>query len=190
MYPKHISSKRRINCWIRVTTLLHFGNNRSSGVITMHSSKKFLSHLTLDPLITQLKKRHVNNVHYLRFFESGRLKWLTSFAHALGGPTKARDMISARGVGLILKWIDVRYRRPVRFPDTVCLPPPPPMLPTATSFHVIASYSTQALSRLPQHLRRSLRALTYRIQRSCSSLLFRSTRYSRRLQFHSRLVRL
>lgn len=56
MYPKHISSKRRINCWSKVTTLLHFGNSRSSGVITMHSSK-FLSHLTLDPLITQLKKK-------------------------------------------------------------------------------------------------------------------------------------
>lgn len=168
-------------------TLLRFGSSRSSGGIMMHSSESLLT-LTLSyKTLSGLIQRHVNNVHYVRFFESGRLKWLTSFAHALGGPSKARDMISARGVGLILKWIDVRYRRPVRFPDTVR--PSLSLLASLTSYlpHFIASHSTQAHSCLPQCL---LCALTYRIPRSSNSLLVCPTRYSCRLQFNSRLVRL
>lgn len=44
---------------------------------------------------------------------------MVSLANELGGPQKAQDMLQAKGVGLILKYIDVKYKRPVRFPDTV-----------------------------------------------------------------------
>ena len=150
MYLKHKFLKQGISYWNWVMTLLRFGSSRLSGGTMMHFSE-FPSVSLPYKTVSNKTQRHVNNVHYVRFFESGRLKWcavtlaiwwrlafytsscsrLTSLAHALGGPTKVRDIISARGVGLILKWIDVRYRRPVRFPDTVR---PSPFFAFPTSF--------------------------------------------------------
>ncbi|KAF5379518.1 hypothetical protein D9615_006504 [Tricholomella constricta] len=63
--------------------------------------------------------QHVNNVRYIRFFESSRIKWMMSLGHELGGPSKAEAMIKGQGVSLILKSIDVRFRRPVTYPDTL-----------------------------------------------------------------------
>ncbi|KZP04890.1 hypothetical protein FIBSPDRAFT_940765 [Athelia psychrophila] len=65
--------------------------------------------------------QHVNNVHYVRFFESGRMQWLVSVAHEIGGARAVEDMLRARGVGVILKSISVRYRRPVTYPDTLLI---------------------------------------------------------------------
>jgi len=65
--------------------------------------------------------QHVNNVRYVRFFESSRIKWMTSFGEELGGPQKAIDMIKGRGVSLILKSIAVQFRRPVTYPDTLLI---------------------------------------------------------------------
>ncbi|KAG5337595.1 hypothetical protein C0989_009223 [Termitomyces sp. Mn162] len=48
-----------------------------------------------------------------------RMKWVLSIGHELGGQTKAEAMIKGQGVSLILKSIEVRFRRPVTFPDTV-----------------------------------------------------------------------
>jgi acyl-CoA thioesterase FadM len=39
----------------------------------------------------------------------------------IGGPDKANALIKAQGVSLILKSIAVKFRRPVTYPDTVCL---------------------------------------------------------------------
>ena len=39
--------------------------------------------------------------------------------HQLGGPSAADSLIRGEGVSLILKSIDVRFRRPVTYPDTV-----------------------------------------------------------------------
>ncbi|KAG5721317.1 hypothetical protein E4T56_gene10008 [Termitomyces sp. T112] len=65
--------------------------------------------------------QHVNNVRYMRFFESSRMKWVLSIGHELGGQTKAEAMIKGQGVSLILKSIEVRFRRPVTFPDTLLI---------------------------------------------------------------------
>ncbi|KLO13283.1 Thioesterase/thiol ester dehydrase-isomerase [Schizopora paradoxa] len=65
--------------------------------------------------------QHVNNVRYVRYLESGRIVWMYHLALELGGPILAKDMISGRGVSLILKDISVRYRRPVTFPDTLLI---------------------------------------------------------------------
>lgn len=46
--------------------------------------------------------------------------WINAVGNTLGGPEKANDMLSAKGVSFILKSIEVKFRRPVRFPDTVC----------------------------------------------------------------------
>ena len=49
------------------------------------------------------------------------MKWILSLAHELGGPQKAADMIAGKGISLILNQIDLRFRRPVTYPDTVRL---------------------------------------------------------------------
>lgn len=40
----------------------------------------------------------------------------------IGGPQKAKDMMSGKGVSLILKSVSLNYKRPVTYPDTVRLP--------------------------------------------------------------------
>ncbi|KAG6832777.1 hypothetical protein H0H87_000430 [Tephrocybe sp. NHM501043] len=44
-----------------------------------------------------------------------------SFGRELGGESRAEAMIKGKGVSLILKSIDVRFRRPVTFPDTLLI---------------------------------------------------------------------
>ena len=63
--------------------------------------------------------RHVNNVRYVRFFETARIHWMQAFGHEIGGPEKADAMIKGQGVSLILKSISLNYKHPVVFPDTL-----------------------------------------------------------------------
>ncbi|KAK7038713.1 hypothetical protein VNI00_010597 [Paramarasmius palmivorus] len=65
--------------------------------------------------------QHVNNVHYVRFFESSRINWMTRLGQRLGGPAKAQALIKGQGVSLILKSIEVKFRRPVTYPDTLLI---------------------------------------------------------------------
>ena len=44
---------------------------------------------------------------------------MQSIGEELGGPEKAKAMISAKGISMILKNISISYQRPVVFPDTV-----------------------------------------------------------------------
>lgn len=44
---------------------------------------------------------------------------MMSLGNELGGPSKAEAMIKGMGVSLILKSIDVQFRKPVTYPDTV-----------------------------------------------------------------------
>ena len=57
--------------------------------------------------------QHVNNVHYVRFFESSRMAWVENVADRLGDEKRKMDLIRGRGVGVILAGINVTYRRPV-----------------------------------------------------------------------------
>ncbi|KAG6902346.1 hypothetical protein C0995_001143 [Termitomyces sp. Mi166 len=50
-----------------------------------------------------------------------RMKWVLSIGNELGGQAKADAMIKGQGVSLILKSIEVRFRRPVTFPDTLLI---------------------------------------------------------------------
>ncbi|KAJ7582271.1 Thioesterase/thiol ester dehydrase-isomerase [Mycena floridula] len=63
--------------------------------------------------------QHVNNVRYVRFFESSRIGWMRQLGQHLGGPSQADNMVRGKGISLILKSIAVRFRRPVLFPDTL-----------------------------------------------------------------------
>ncbi|KAF8517940.1 Thioesterase/thiol ester dehydrase-isomerase [Hysterangium stoloniferum] len=65
--------------------------------------------------------RHVNNVRYVRFVESSRIQWLTRLGEEVGGPAAAADLISGRGVGIILKSVKVDFKRPVTYPDTLLI---------------------------------------------------------------------
>lgn len=47
---------------------------------------------------------------------------MVSVGNEIGGPAKAEAMLKAKGVGFILKYIDVKFKRPVTFPDTVRQP--------------------------------------------------------------------
>lgn len=47
---------------------------------------------------------------------------MMALGREIGGPQKAKDMMSGKGVSLILKSVSLNYKRPVTYPDTVRLP--------------------------------------------------------------------
>lgn len=47
---------------------------------------------------------------------------MVSLANEIGGPTRAEAMLRGKGTSLILKSIEIKYRRPVTYPDTVRSP--------------------------------------------------------------------
>ncbi|KAH9951104.1 Thioesterase/thiol ester dehydrase-isomerase [Amylocystis lapponica] len=63
--------------------------------------------------------QHVNNVRYVRFFESSRIEWMVALGRALGGSARAEAMLGGREVSLILKSLSIDYKRPVVYPDTL-----------------------------------------------------------------------
>lgn len=103
--------------------------------------------------LTSFTFRHVNNVRYrkcfgtissvvegltasaVRFFESGRIKWMMSLGEELGGPEKAEAMIKGKGVSLILKSVSLNYIRPVTYPDTLLIAHKPHFGPITHASH-------------------------------------------------------
>ncbi|HDZ34695.1 MAG TPA: acyl-CoA thioesterase [Pseudoalteromonas sp.] len=55
--------------------------------------------------------QHVNNVVYLRYFEIARIDFLNKI--------NLFDTISPNGVGPVISENNIRYKRPVTFPDTL-----------------------------------------------------------------------
>ncbi|WFD25505.1 hypothetical protein MNAN1_000465 [Malassezia nana] len=64
--------------------------------------------------------RHVNNVYYLRWFESARMRWITRMARTLD-PKLREGLLKGNGIGTIVASTLCRYRRPVTYPDTVLI---------------------------------------------------------------------
>jgi len=62
----------------------------------------------------------------VRFFESSRIRWISSIGEELGGQAQANAFLRAMGISFILKSIEVNFRRPVQYPDTVSLIHPRP----------------------------------------------------------------
>ncbi|KAL0570787.1 hypothetical protein V5O48_011171 [Marasmius crinis-equi] len=50
-----------------------------------------------------------------------RIHWMTHLGNRLGGPKRADALLKGKGISLILKSIQVNYRRPVTYPDTLLL---------------------------------------------------------------------
>lgn len=44
---------------------------------------------------------------------------MMALGEQLGGPSRARAMLNGQGISLILKSIEINFRRPVTFPDNV-----------------------------------------------------------------------
>lgn len=63
---------------------------------------------------------HVNNVHFVRFFESQRMVFAESIAKDLG-EKRQKEILTGKGVSFILAGINVKYRRPVTYPDTLLI---------------------------------------------------------------------
>ncbi|KAF8316669.1 Thioesterase/thiol ester dehydrase-isomerase [Clavulina sp. PMI_390] len=85
--------------------------------------------------------RHINNVHYARYAESGRIRFMEQMALDTKGPQGVKDLLAGQGIGLILKKLTINYRRPVVYPDTLLIAQKPHTLePTAFS-HTTLFYS-------------------------------------------------
>ncbi|WFD29392.1 hypothetical protein MSPP1_000401 [Malassezia sp. CBS 17886] len=64
--------------------------------------------------------QHVNNVHYIRWFESARMELLERMTRPLARSLRD-DFALGRNTGVILASNYCRYRRPVMYPDTVLI---------------------------------------------------------------------
>lgn len=105
-------------CWDLDTIQTASGSNQWYGETMIHSSE--YSRRCLRPSSSNARcTRHVNNVRYVRFFESGRIHWMRALGNELGGLAKADAMLKGKGVSLILKSLSVDYKYPVVFPDTL-----------------------------------------------------------------------
>ncbi|WRT63236.1 uncharacterized protein IL334_000139 [Kwoniella shivajii] len=62
--------------------------------------------------------RHVNNVRFLEWFQSARLRYAESWAGDMPEGYIKR-MIKGEGTGFILKDVSIKYKAPVNYPDTV-----------------------------------------------------------------------
>ncbi|CAO1615462.1 unnamed protein product [Parajaminaea phylloscopi] len=64
--------------------------------------------------------QHLNNVRYVRFFESARMSFAEGVAKDLPEPLRS-DILTGKGSSFILAGIDVKFRRPVTYPDTLVI---------------------------------------------------------------------
>ncbi|KAN0060313.1 hypothetical protein ACQY0O_007642 [Thecaphora frezii] len=65
---------------------------------------------------------HVNNVHYLRWIESARMVFFESLLDPNSTSAQRREeVIRGTGKSVILAGVELRYRRPVTYPDTVLI---------------------------------------------------------------------
>jgi acyl-CoA thioesterase FadM len=66
---------------------------------------------------------HVNNVVYNFWAETARINWVRSFALQIEDDAAQRamwdDLISPKGIGLILRSIKTEYKLPLQYPDRV-----------------------------------------------------------------------
>ncbi|ORX35066.1 hypothetical protein BD324DRAFT_116254 [Kockovaella imperatae] len=64
--------------------------------------------------------QHANNVQYIRWFESSRIKYGEALAPLLP-EGMMKNMLRGTGNGIILKDVSLRYRMPVTYPDTLLI---------------------------------------------------------------------
>ncbi|RNJ55200.1 hypothetical protein D7B24_008897 [Verticillium nonalfalfae] len=100
---------------------------------------------------------HVNNVMYNKFAESARVNWILSHGKR-DGPEAAKEwaeIMSPRGVGLILKSIKTDFKFPMAYPDQVTVVYKLAERPTYASDHL----KLDALLLSEQHRRVAARCI-------------------------------
>ncbi|TEB33262.1 hypothetical protein FA13DRAFT_1731034 [Coprinellus micaceus] len=102
--------------------------------------------------------QHVNNVRYARFFESARIQWMMSLGEEWGGRAQAENMIRGKGLSLILKTMEIQFRRPVTFPDTLLIgyAPLPLESDDTTAFEVTGSAYSLGQRKFVTHTKETL----------------------------------
>ncbi|CEN59764.1 hypothetical protein ASPCAL02208 [Aspergillus calidoustus] len=72
-------------------------------------------------LLTNFEKGHVNNVTYVRYAETARVYFTRNFALHIDPSHKTEwmNLVSNRGLGIILRSIKVDYKFPMQYPDKV-----------------------------------------------------------------------
>jgi len=115
--------------------------------------------------------QHVNNVRYARFFESSLVKWMTSMGDELGGPSRGKAMMNGQGISLILKSMELRFSRPVTYPDTLLIGYRPLPLTTdqdSSTFQAVASAYSLAQKNFVAHITDSLVWYDYDKLKKCN----------------------
>jgi len=67
---------------------------------------------------------------------------MISLGDEIGGPSYGKAMMNGQGISLILKSMELRFRRPVTYPDTLLIgyrPLPPATNQDLSTFHAAAS---------------------------------------------------
>ncbi|KAF8603750.1 Thioesterase/thiol ester dehydrase-isomerase [Ceratobasidium sp. AG-I] len=65
--------------------------------------------------------RHLNNVNYVRYFETARMHMMYLIGLELQGAKGGKAMLEGLGVSIILKSIEVKFKRPVTYPDNLVI---------------------------------------------------------------------
>ncbi|KAG9079274.1 hypothetical protein FS749_008650 [Ceratobasidium sp. UAMH 11750] len=65
--------------------------------------------------------RHLNNVNYVRFFETSRMHMMYVIGLEIYGPKGAKELLEGIGKSIILKSIEVKFKRPVTYPDNLVM---------------------------------------------------------------------
>ncbi|KAG0691960.1 hypothetical protein DFH29DRAFT_883340 [Suillus ampliporus] len=78
----------------------------------------------------------------------GYVMWCMAIGKALGGEERVKAILAGQGVSFILKSVNVNFKRPVTFPDTLLIGHKPMISSSRTHFtlnSVLYSYSQQAV---------------------------------------------
>ncbi|CED84023.1 hypothetical protein [Phaffia rhodozyma] len=87
------------------------------------------------------KFRHLNNVHYLRYFETARLGFIQSLSSHIPA-SKVTDLLEGQNTGFVIKSHNIVYKAPITHPDSLIVLARPKSVSMPSSFHIeIAAWS-------------------------------------------------
>lgn len=62
---------------------------------------------------------HINNVKYLRYFESARVNLFRKFAEDYPDVQEIQKFMTTDGIGPIVRSVELAWRYPIKYPDTI-----------------------------------------------------------------------
>ncbi|KAJ5109120.1 hypothetical protein N7456_005795 [Penicillium angulare] len=101
-----------------------------------------------------LSRGHVNNVTYVRYAETARVNWTRNIGLHIDPSNKTQwlNLVSSRGIGLILRSIKVDYKFPMKSPDKITVyqklvPDPSSSLSSQSAFQLQVMILSEARQR-------------------------------------------